>query len=129
MEGNTSRCFHETERSHHTGTHSAIPAHDKTLHCVHRCLRRCLWSSTLTDTQQKRIPSSFLITYIHRHPEEMEYTRTRSLWYLLCHQEMELLPTRSRHHSKKRPQTFSMIPKWKERKYKNQQMGTRTRLL
>ena len=30
---------------------------------------------------------------------EMEYTKTRSIRHLLCHQEMELLPTRSRHHS------------------------------
>ena len=35
----------------------------------------------------------------------------------------------SGHHSKKRPQTFSTVLKWKERKYKDQQMGTRTRLL
>ena len=73
--------------------------------------------------------SSFLVAYIYRHPEEMEYTQTRSLWYLLHHQEMELLPPRNRHHSKKRPQTSSMILKWKERKYKNQQIGTTTRLL
>ena len=31
--------FHETERSHHPSTHSAISGHNKTLHCVHRCLR------------------------------------------------------------------------------------------
>ena len=32
---------------------------------------------------------------------EMEYTRTRSIWHLFCHQEMELLPTGSRHYSQK----------------------------
>ena len=48
-----------------------------------------------------RIPGSFLVAYIYRHPEEMEYTQTRSLWYLLRCQEMELLSTRSRCHSKK----------------------------
>ena len=63
--------------------------------------RRHLQSSALTDTQWNRIPGSFLIAYIYRHPKEMEYTRTRSIRYLLRHQEMELLPTRSRHHSKK----------------------------
>ena len=45
------------------------------------------------------------------------------------HHEMELLPPRSGYHSKKRPQTFSMVHKWKEQKYQDQQMGTRTRLL
>ena len=129
MEGNTSLRFHETERSHHPSTHSVIPRHNKTLHCVHRCLRRCLRSSALADTQQNQIPSSFLIAYIYRHPKEMEYTRTRSIWYLLRHQEMELLPTRSRHNSKKRPQAFSTVLKWKEQKHKDQQMGTRTHLL
>ena len=39
MEGNTPQCFHETERSHHPSTHSAIPGHNKTLHCVHGCLQ------------------------------------------------------------------------------------------
>ena len=96
---------------------------------VYRCLRRCLQSSALTDTQWNQIPSTFLIAYVYRHPKEMEYTRTRSIRYLLRHQEMELLPTRSRHHSKKRPQAFSIVLKWKERKHKDQQMGTRTRLL
>ena len=101
MEGNTPQRFHETEGSHHPSTHSAIPRHNKFLHCVHRCLQQCLRSSALTDTQWNRIPSSFLIAYIYRHPKEMEYTRTRSILYLLRHQEMELLPTRGRHHSKK----------------------------
>ena len=97
------------ERCHHPSTHSVIPGHNKTLHCVHRCLRRCLWSSALTDTQWNQIPGSFLIAYIYRHPTEMEYARTRSIRHLLRHQEMELLPTRSRHHSKKRPQAFGMV--------------------
>ena len=39
MEGNTSLRFHETERCHHPSTNSAIPKHNETLHCVHRCLR------------------------------------------------------------------------------------------
>ena len=38
MEGKTPQRFHETERSHHPSTHSAIPRHNKTVHCVHRCL-------------------------------------------------------------------------------------------
>ena len=101
MEGNTSLHFHETERSHHPSTHSVVPRHNKTLHCVHRCLQQRLWSSALADTQWNRIPSSFLITYVYRHPKEMEYTRTRSIRYLLHNQEVELIPTRSRHHSKK----------------------------
>ena len=54
-------------------------------------------SHTFTDTQRR-----------------WEYTRTRSIWHLFRHQEMELLPTRNRHYSKKRPQAFSMIPKWEE---------------
>ena len=33
MEENTSLCFYETERRHHPSTHSAIPRHNKTLHC------------------------------------------------------------------------------------------------
>ena len=90
--------------------------------------QRCLQSSVLTDTRWNQIPSSFLVTYIYSHPEEIEYTRTRSLRYLLHCQEMEVLPTKSRHHSKKRPQTFSTVLKWKEQKHKDQQMGTRTRL-
>ena len=48
--------------------------------------------------------TEFLVAFLShtfRHPKEMEYTRTRSLRYLLRHQEMELLPTRSRCHSKK----------------------------
>ena len=59
----------------------------------------------------------------------MGYTRARSLQYLLRRQEMELLPPRSGYHSKKQPQTFSTVLKWKERKYQDQQMGTRTHLL
>ena len=85
-----------------------------------------------TQLSQTHDGAEFPVAFLSntfRHPEEMEYTRTRSLWYLLCHQEVELLPTRSGHHSKKRPQTFSMVLKWKEQKYKDQQMGTRTRLL
>ena len=35
MKGNTSGHLHETKRSHHTGTHSAIAGHNKALHCVH----------------------------------------------------------------------------------------------
>ena len=34
-EGNTPLRFNETERSHHPSTHSAVPGHNKTLHCVH----------------------------------------------------------------------------------------------
>ena len=60
---------------------------------------------------------------------KMEYTRTRSVQHLFHHQEMELLPTRSRRYSKKRPQAFSMVPKWEEQKHEDQQMGTRTHLL
>ena len=45
---------------------------------------------------------------------KMEYTRTRSVRHLFRCQEMELLPTRSRDYSKKRPQAFSMVPKWEE---------------
>ena len=87
------------------------------------------FQDALTDTQWNQILSSFLITYIYRHPKEMEYTRTRSIRYLLHHQEMELLLARSRHHSKKQPQIFSTVLKWKEQKYKDEQMGTRTRFL
>ena len=29
MERKTPRCFHGTERSHHTGTHSVVPGHNK----------------------------------------------------------------------------------------------------
>ena len=114
MEGNTSLHFHETERCHHPSTHSVIPRHNKTLHCVHRCLQRRLWSSALTDTQWNQIPGSLLIAYVYRHPKEMEYARPRSIRHLLRHQEMELLPTRGRHHSKKQPQAFSTVLKWKE---------------
>ena len=35
MEGKTSKHFHGTERSHHTGTHSVVPGHNRTLHRVH----------------------------------------------------------------------------------------------
>ena len=42
---------------------------------------------------------------------------------------MKLLPTSSRHYSKKQPQALSMVPKWEEQKHKDQQMGTRTHLL
>ena len=54
-------------------------------------------SHTFTDTQQR-----------------WEYTRTGSIQHLFRSQEMELLPTRSRHYSKKRPQAFSMVLKWEE---------------
>ena len=60
---------------------------------------------------------------------KMEYTRTGSIRHLFHSQEMELLPTRSRHYSKKQPQAFSMVPKWEKRKHEDKQMGTRTRLL
>ena len=42
---------------------------------------------------------------------------------------MKLLPTRSRHYSKKQPQAFSTVPKWEERKHEDKQMGARTHLL
>ena len=45
-------------------------------------------------------PVAFL-SHFYGHAEEMEYTRARSLRYLLCHQEMALLPPRSGYHSKK----------------------------
>ena len=106
MEGNTSLHLHETERCHHPSTHSAIPRPVKP-YIVYRCLRRRLRSSALTDTQWNRIPGSFLIAHVYRHPKEMEYTRTRSIRYLFHHQEMELLPTRNRHHSKKQPQALA----------------------
>ena len=129
MDGNTSLHFHETERRHHPSTHPQIPRHNKTLYCAHGCLRQCLRSSALTDAQRNQIPSSLPITYIHRYPMKMEYTRTRSVRHLFRHQEMELLPTRSRHYSKKQLQAFSMVPKLEERKHEDQQMGTRTCLL
>ena len=68
----------------------------------------------LTDARRSRIPNSLPITYVYRYPTKMEYTRTRSVRYLFCYQEMELLPTRSRHYNKKQPQAFSMVPKWEE---------------
>ena len=39
-------------------------------------------SHMFTDT-----PSSLPITYVHRYSTKMEYTRTRSVWYLFCHQK------------------------------------------
>ena len=39
MEGNTSLCFHETERHHHQSTHPQIPEHNKTLYHVYGHLR------------------------------------------------------------------------------------------
>ena len=59
---------------------------------------RAQLSQMHNEAERNRIPGSFLIAYVYRHPKEMEYTRTRSIRYLLHHQEMELLPTRSRHH-------------------------------
>ena len=80
-------------------------------------------------SQMHEEASSLPITYVHRHPMKMEYTRTGSIWHLFRSQEMELLPTRSGHYRKKRPQAFSSVPKWEERKHSDKQMGTRTRLL
>ena len=59
---------------------------------------------------------------------KMEYTGTGSIQHLFCSQEMELLPTRSRHYNEKWPQAFSTVPKWEEQKHEDKQMGTRTRL-
>ena len=62
MEGKTSKHFHGTERSHDTGSHSAVPGHNKSLHHVHRCLRLthdivkfpvAFLSHTFTDNQRR----------------------------------------------------------------------------
>ena len=48
--------------------------------------------------------AKFLVAFLphtFRYPTKMEYTRAGSIRYLFCSQEMELLPTRSRHYSKK----------------------------
>ena len=44
---------------------------------------------------------------------KMEHHRTRSIWSLLCNNQVELLPPGSQHNSPKYPQASSKIPKWK----------------
>ena len=64
-------------------------------------------------------PVAFLLHTFTDTQRRWEYTQARSLRHLLRCQEMELLPPRSRYHSKKRPQTFSMVLKWEKRGHQN----------
>ena len=60
MEGNASLRFYETERRHHPSTHSAIPRHNKTLHCVHRCLRNACGAQLSQIHNGTKFPVAFL---------------------------------------------------------------------
>ena len=84
------------------------------LHSIHRCIRQCLWSTTIMRTWWNRIPNSFSFTYLHGHTMQMEHHRTRSLQCVLCSHKMELLPPRSWSHSMQWPQTTGKISQWKE---------------
>ena len=91
--------FMTLEGSHYTSTYLTLPWSSKEIHSIHRCIGWCMWSTTITGTQWSWISNSLLISHIHWNTEEMEYPRTGSLWSVLCHYQMELLPSRSWHHS------------------------------
>ena len=78
--------------------HPTLPKPQQEIHCVHRCFRWCLQSTTLTRTQRYWIPSSIPLTYFHGNPMEMEHHRTRGYWHILWHHQMELLLTRCWYH-------------------------------
>ena len=106
--------FLTLKESSHTSTNTALPKSNKMLHSTYRCIRWCLWRTTITRTWWNGIPNSFSFTYLHGHATEMEHHKTRSLWYVLYSHEMELLPPGSWSHSMQWPQTTGKICQWEK---------------
>ena len=58
---------------------------------IHGQLRWCLWSSTIIGTPWSGANRHISLTYINGHSMKMDHSQTRSLWGILCHNQMELL--------------------------------------
>ena len=85
LDTGTSCHFSPFERSHSSSSHPTLSKPHQEIHCVHRCLRWCLWSTTLTRAQWNWVPSSIFVTYLYGNTMKMEHHRTGSLWCILCH--------------------------------------------
>ena len=83
--------IHQPERSLHTSAHTPLPRPFKMIPSIDRHLLWCLWSSAVTGTQWPGTTSHISLTCIHGHSMKMEHSWTRSLWCILCHNQMEIL--------------------------------------
>ena len=86
----------------------------KMMHTLHGCLWWCIWCSATTGTQWPGTTSCISFTYIHRDSMKMEHSQTRSLWCLLCHNQMELLSTAIWYCHPQWPQTLPEVSTWQE---------------
>ena len=114
MDSNTPHNIYDAEGSHYSGSYLMLPWFSKDTHSIHRCIGWCVWSTTSTGTWWNWIPNNILVSHLHRNTKEVKYPRTGSLQSILCHHQIELLPSRSWHQSLLGLQTTSQIPKWKE---------------
>ena len=106
-----------------TSTYPALSGSSKVIHSLHRCIRWCMWSTTLTRIWWDGISNSLSFAYLHGYTEKMEYHRTRSRQSILCSYKMELLPPGSWSHCTQWPQTTGKISKWKNANNKVNRWG------
>ena len=123
MDSRTSGSLHEIERFHHTGTNSTLSQPQKEIYSLHRCFRWCLQSPVNTGTWWYRISNCLPVSHFFGNPEKVEYHSTRGLWSLLCHNQMELLSSRHRHHCQEWPQATCKIFEWKNTNNKVNRWG------
>ena len=95
MDTSAQYSIYDTEGCHYTGTYLMLPWSNKEIHSVHGCIRQCMWSTTISETCCNQLPHNLLISHIHWNTEEVEFPRTGGLQSVLCHNQMELLPSRS----------------------------------
>ena len=57
----------------------ALSWSSKMIHSIHRCIRWCIWSTTLTKNMMEWNSNSFSLPYLHRQTEKIEYHQTGSL--------------------------------------------------
>ena len=95
------------------------------IHSPHRCLRWCQWCSATTGTQQSRIASHISFPHIPRNSAKMEFSQTRGLWCLSCHNKIELLSPGILHHHAQWQKTFVELFQWQKCKHQGKSMVTR----
>ena len=74
-----SQCFPSTQGISHPSTNITLPKSKEMVHSLHRYIRWCLWSKTISGTLWNGIPNSLPFTHLPWHTMEMEHHRTRSL--------------------------------------------------
>ena len=82
------------------------------LHSIHRCFRWCLWSPNVPETWWPIIVCHLPCAHLHGNSTQMEHPQTGSLWGILCHNQVEFLPTRFRYHHVQWPQALAEVPYW-----------------